>query len=201
MSERFPVIHLARHGETAWTITGQHTGLTDLPLTKRGEEMARRLGERLNGRTFAQVLTSPLRRAVRTCELAGFGAIAEIDRDLVEWDYGEYEGRLSVDILAERPDWRLFRDGCPGGESPQQVADRADRVVRRLRRVTGDVLLFSSGHFLRVLAARWIGAEPIMAGALMLSTASLSMLTYERANRPAIRLWNDTAHIVTSTAA
>ena len=201
MSERFPVMHLARHGETAWTITGQHTGLTDLPLTKRGEEMARRLGERLNGRTFAQVLTSPLRRAVRTCELAGFGAIAEIDRDLVEWDYGEYEGRLSVDILAERPDWRLFRDGCPGGESPQQVADRADRVVRRLRRVTGDVLLFSSGHFLRVLAARWIGAEPIMAGALMLSTASLSMLTYERANRPSIRLWNDTAHIVTSTAA
>ena len=201
MSERFPVIHLARHGETAWTITGQHTGLTDLPLTKRGEEMARRLGERLNGRTFAQVLTSPLRRAVRTCELAGFGAIAEIDRDLVEWDYGEYEGRLSVDILAERPDWRLFRDGCPGGESPQQVAERADRVVRRLRPVTGDVLLFSSGHFLRVLAARWIGAEPIMAGALMLSTASLSMLTYERANRPSIRLWNDTAHIVTSTAA
>ena len=201
MSERFPVIHLARHGETPWTITGQHTGLTDLPLTKRGEEMARRLGERLNGRTFAQVLTSPLRRAVRTCELAGFGAIAEIDRDLVEWDYGEYEGRLSVDILAERPDWRLFRDGCPGGESPQQVADRADRVVRRLRRVTGDVLLFSSGHFLRVLAARWIGAEPIMAGTLMLSTASLSMLSHERANRPAIRLWNDTAHIVTSTAA
>ena len=201
MSERFPVIHLARHGETAWTITGQHTGLTDLPLTERGEEMARRLGERLNGRTFAHVLTSPLRRAVRTCELAGFGAIAEIDRDLVEWDYGEYEGRLSVDILAERPDWRLFRDGCPGGESPQQVADRADRVVRRLRRVTGDVLLFSSGHFLRVLAARWIGAEPIMAGALMLSTASLSMLTHERPNRPAIRLWNDTAHIVTSTAA
>ena len=159
MSERFSVVYLARHGETPWTITGQHTGLTDLPLTGRGEEMARRLGERLNGRTFAQVLTSPLRRAVRTCELAGFGAIAEIDRDLVEWDYGEYEGRLSVDILAERPDWRLFRDGCPGGESPQQVADRADRVVRRLRRVTGDVLLFSSGHFLRVLAARWIGGR------------------------------------------
>ena len=201
MSERFPVIHLARHGETAWTITGRHTGLTDLPLTKRGEEMARRLGERLNGRTFAQVPTSPLRRALRTCELAGFGAIAELDRDLVESDYGEYEGRLSVDILAARPDWRLFRDGCPGGESPQQVADRADRVVRRLRRVTGDVLLFSSGHFLRVLAARWIGAEPIVAGALMLSTASLSMLTHERANRPAIRLWNDTAHSVTSTAA
>ena len=201
MSERFPVIHLARHGETAWTITGQHTGLTDLPLTKRGEEMARRLGERLNGRTFAQVLTSPLRRALQTCELAGFGASAEIDRDLVEWDYGDYEGRLSVDILAERPDWQLFRDGCPGGELPQHVADRGDRVVGRLRRVTGDVLLFSSGHFLRVLAARWIGAEPIVAGALMLSPASLSMLTDEHTNRPAIRLWNDTAHIVTSPAA
>jgi broad specificity phosphatase PhoE len=142
------------------------------------------------------VLTSPLCRAVRTCELAGFGAIAEIERDLVEWNYGEYEGRLSVDIMAKRPEWPLFRDGSPRGESPQQVAERADRVIRRLRRVGGEVLLFSSGHFLRVLAARWIGAEPIVGGALMLSVASLSMLSHERANRPAIRLWNDTAHTV-----
>jgi broad specificity phosphatase PhoE len=195
MSGTFPIIYLARHGETAWTITGQHTGLTDLPLTEHGEEMARRLGERLKGRTFAQVLTSPLRRAVRTCELAGFAAVAEIDRDLVEWDYGEYEGRLTVDIRAERPDWQVFRDGCPGGESPAQVAARANRVVERVRSVAGDVLLFSSGHFLRVLAARWIGADPSIGAGLMLSTASLSAVSHERANQPAIRLWNDIAHI------
>jgi broad specificity phosphatase PhoE len=196
MSATFPIVYLARHGETAWTITGQHTGLTDLPLTERGEEMARRLGQRLNGRTFAKVLTSPLRRAMRTCELAGFGPVAETDPDLLEWDYGQYEGRLSVDILAERPDWHLFRDGCPGGESPQQVAARADRVVQRVRSIGGDVLLFSSGHFLRVLAARWIGTDPIIGASLMLSTASLSSLSHEHANHPAIRLWNDTAHVV-----
>lgn len=154
MSENFPVIYLARHGETAWTVTGQHTGLTDLPLTERGEWNARRLGESLRGLAFAKVFTSPLRRAMRTCELAGFQSAAEIDPDLVEWDYGQYEGRLTADILRERPDWQLFRDGCPGGESPQQVAARADRVVRRLQAVAGDVLLFSSGHFLRVLATR-----------------------------------------------
>src|SRR5262245_43589444 len=198
MSQVSPVVYLARHGETAWSITGQHTGLTDLPLTERGEDLARRLGERLNGRAFAKVFTSPLHRAVRTSELAGVGTVAEVDRDLVEWDYGEYEGRLTVDILAERPDWQLFRDGCPGGESPQQVAARADRVVQRVRRIGGDVLLFSSGHFLRVLAARWIGAEPIVGRSFMLSTASLSGLSYEHGTDPAIRLWNDTAHLVTS---
>jgi broad specificity phosphatase PhoE len=198
MSGAFPIVYLARHGETAWTITGQHTGRTDLPLTERGEDMARRLGERLNAGTFAKVFTSPLQRAVRTCELAGFGAVAEIDRDLLEWDYGEYEGRLSTDILAERPGWQLFRDGCPGGESPNEVAARADRVVERVRRVGADVLLFSSGHFLRVLGARWIGAEPIVGRSLMLSTASLSSLSHEHSTEPAIRLWNDTAHIRTS---
>jgi broad specificity phosphatase PhoE len=197
MSQTFPTIYLARHGETAWTITGQHTGRTDLPLTERGEEMARRLGERLEGSTFAKVLTSPLRRAVRTCELAGFGAVAQTDRDLLEWDYGEYEGRLTVDILAERPDWQLFLDGCPGGESPEQVAARADRVVQRVRSIAGDVLLFSSGHFLRVLAARWIGAQPIVGRGFMLSTASLSSLSYEHADSPAIRLWNDATHAMT----
>ena len=195
MSATFPVVYLARHGETAWSITGQHTGLTDLPLTERGEEMARRLGRRLNGAKYAKVFTSPLRRAMRTCELAGFGRVAEIDRDLVEWDYGQYEGRLSVDIHAERPDWQLFRDGCPGGESPQQVAARADRVVQRVRSIGGDVLLFSSGHFLRMLAARWIGAEPIVGAGFMLSTASLSGLSHEHTNQPAIRTWNDTAHV------
>jgi broad specificity phosphatase PhoE len=195
----FPVIYLARHGETAWTITGQHTGRTDLPLTERGESNARRLAERLSGLTFAKVYTSPLRRAVQTCELAGFGAVAQIDRDLVEWDYGDYEGRRTVDILQERPNWQLFRDGCPGGESPQQIAARADRVVSRMRAVAGDVLLFSSGHFLRVLATRWIGIEPINGRSLVLSTASLSALGYENSlSQPAIRLWNDTHHVLTS---
>jgi len=199
MSETFPVVYLARHGETAWTITGQHTGLTDLPLTERGEDNARRLGEALRGLTFAKVFTSPLRRAMRTCEFAGFQSVAEIDRDLVEWDYGEYEGRLTPDILRERPDWQLFRDGCPGGESPQQVAARADRVVSRARVVAGNVLLFSSGHFLRVLATRWIEIEPVNGQSLMLSTASLSALSYENSlSQPAIRFWNDTHHVLAS---
>jgi broad specificity phosphatase PhoE len=196
VSGTFPVVYLARHGETAWTVTGQHTGLTDLPLTERGEANARRLGGRLSGMSFAKVFTSPLRRAMRTCELAGFGPVAEIDRDLVEWNYGQYEGRLTVDILKERPGWQLFRDGCPGGESPQQVAARADRVVSRVRALAGDVLLFSSGHFLRVLAARWIGLEPLYGQSLMLGTASLSVLSYEN-SEPAIRFWNDTHHVLT----
>ena len=148
MSETLPILHLARHGETAWSLSGQHTGRTDLPLTERGERNARALGERLRGLACARVFTSPLRRAARTCELAGFGAAAEIDPDLVEWDYGQYEGRRTAEIHAERPDWQLFRDGCPGGESPDQVGARADRVVARVRAVEGDVLVFSSGHFL-----------------------------------------------------
>ncbi|MGD0178243.1 MAG: histidine phosphatase family protein [Terriglobales bacterium] len=199
MDDTFPSVYLARHGETAWTITGQHTGLTDLPLTNRGEQNARKLGLHLSGLRFAKVYTSPLQRARRTCELAGFGGEAEIDPDLVEWNYGEYEGRLTSDILKERPDWQLFRDGCPGGESPEQVAARADRVVSRARRVVGDVLLFSSGHFLRVLAARWIGIEPISGRSLMLNTASLSTLSYENSLlQPAIRFWNDTHHLAYS---
>lgn len=197
MNQKLPSTYLARHGETAWTVTGQHTGLTDLPLTERGECNARRLQERLSGQTFAKVFTSPLQRARRTCELAGFGSVAQVDGDLVEWNYGEYEGRLTVDILKERPDWQLFRDGCPGGESPQQVAARADRVVARARSVAGDVLLFSSGHFLRVLATRWIGIAPINGKFLMLSTASLSAVGYENSiSNPAIRLWNDTRHVL-----
>jgi broad specificity phosphatase PhoE len=133
MSESLPVIYLARHGETAWSLSGQHTGRTDLPLTERGERNARALGERLRGLAFVKVFTSPLQRAVRTCELAGFGAVAEIDPDLVEWNYGQYEGRRTAEIHAERPDWQLFRDGCPGGESPDQIGARADRVAGRLR--------------------------------------------------------------------
>lgn len=194
-----PMIYLARHGETAWSLTGQHTGLTDLPLTKLGEGNAQRLRGRLSGQTFARVFTSPLRRARRTCELAGFGSVAEIEPDLIEWDYGEYEGRRSVEIHAERPGWQLFRDGCPGGESPQQVAARADSVVDLVRTVPGNVLLFSSGHFLRMLAARWVGIDTYAARTLMLSTASLSVLGYEHSlDQPAIRLWNDTDDLLAS---
>ena len=197
MSEALPIIYLARHGETAWSLTGQHTGLTDLPLTERGERNASRLQQRLKGLTFAKVLTSPLQRARRTCELAGFGTLAETDRDLLEWNYGDYEGRRTAEIRAERPDWQLFRDGCPGGESPAQVVARADRAVSRLRAVRGDVLLFSSGHFLRVLAVRWIGIElTATARSFMLSTASLSALGYEGSlSQPVIRLWNETRHV------
>jgi len=198
MSTELPVVYLARHGETAWSITGQHTGLTDLPLTERGESNARRLGDRLIGLTFAKVFTSPLQRARRTCELAGFGALAEVDSDLVEWNYGQYEGRTTADILKERPDWQLFRDGCPGGETPQQVGARADRIVNRLRAVQGDVLVFSSGHFIRVLAARWLGLEASAPGShFLLSTASLSALGYEHnLSRRVIRLWNEDRHVM-----
>ena len=196
MSQVLPIVYLARHGETAWTLSGQHTGLTDLPLTKRGERNARRLEERLRGVTFAQVWTSPLQRATRTCELAGFGAVAEIDRDLVEWNYGVYEGRRTADIHRERPEWQLFRDGCPGGESPQEVGARADRVVTRVRAVKDDVLLFSSGHFLRVFAARWLGLDAALGRYFLLSTASLSALGYEHnLSQPVIRLWDDTRHV------
>jgi broad specificity phosphatase PhoE len=197
MNEELPIIFVARHGETAWSLTGQHTGLTDLPLTKHGEQNARGLATRLEGLSFAKVFTSPLQRAVRTCELAGFRSAAEVDPDLVEWDYGEYEGLRSSDILKIRPDWNLFRDGAPGGESPLQVAARADRVVSRVRPIEGNVLLFSSGHFIRVLAARWIEAESMVnSRRLMLTTASLSALGYEESrSRPVIRFWNDTHHV------
>ena len=196
MSESLPIVYLARHGETAWSLSGQHTGLTDLPLTVRGERNARRLEDRLRGLTFAKVFTSPLVRAARTCELAGFMGVAEVDRDLLEWDYGDYEGRRTGEIHAQRPDWQLFRDGCPGGETPEQVGVRADRVVSRVRALQGDVLLFSSGHFLRVLAARWLGLEPGAGRYFLLSTASMSALGYEHnLSQAVIRLWDDTRHV------
>jgi broad specificity phosphatase PhoE len=198
MSKELPVIYLARHGETAWSLTGQHTGLTDLPLTERGEQNARALGERLVGLDFGAVFTSPLQRVARTCELAGFGAVAEVDRDLLEWNYGQYEGRRTAEIHAERRDWQLFRDGCPGGESPDEVGARADCVVTRVRAIRADVLLFSSGHFLRVLAARWLGLGSEAGRYLLLSTASLSAVSYEHnLCQPVIRLWNDTRHVGT----
>ena len=197
MEKELPIVYLARHGETAWSLTGQHTGLTDLPLTERGRRTARELDERLKGITFAKVFTSPLKRACHTCELAGFAAVAEIDSDLVEWDYGEYEGRRGAEIRAERPEWNLFRDGCPGGETPEQVKIRADRVVNRVRGIDGNVLLFTSGHFMRVLASRWLGLEPTaISRHFILSTASLSALGYESdLSRPVIRFWNDTRHV------
>ena len=197
MSEPYPVIYLARHGETAWSLSGQHTGLTDLPLTKDGEDAARRLGERLKGLSVTKVFTSPLQRAARTCELAGFGAVAQFDPDLVEWNYGKYEGLRTSEIQRTRPDWKLFRDGCPEGETLDQIGTRADRVVNRVRALNGNVLLFSSGHFIRVLATRWIELE-VTANArrFMLSTASLSAVGYENElARPVIRLWNETNHV------
>lgn len=195
MSERLPLVYLARHGETAWTLSHQHTGLTDLPLTGHGEQDARRLGERLMGIAFANVLTSPLQRARRTSELAGFPE-ADVDRELVEWNYGRYEGLKTAEIRRERPDWDLFRDGCPGGESLAEIGDRADRVIARLRTIPGDVLLFSSGHFLRVLAARWLGLDSGDGRHLLLGTAALSVLGYEHnATEPVIRHWNDVTHV------
>jgi len=197
MDNQLPVIYIARHGETPWTITGQHTGLTDLPLTPQGEKNAKALAGRLKGQGFAKVLTSPLQRAKQTCALAGFGSVAEVEKDLVEWDYGEYEGLRSAEIRAKRPSWQLFRDGAPGGESPCQVMARADNVWKRVREVKGNVLLFTSGHFIRVLAARWIGLEPsVHSNSFLLSTASLSAVGYDQdCSHPVIRLWNDTHHV------
>jgi len=196
MNEALQVVCLARHGETPWSLTGQHTGLTDLPLTERGERNARLLGSRLAGTNFAEVLSSPLQRAARTCELAGFKSVAKIDPDLVEWNYGDYEGRKTCEIRATNPEWQLFRDGCPGGETPAQVGARADRVLARVRAAQGTVLIFSSGHFLRVLTSRWLGLEPIAGRYFTLSTAAVSNLSYENdVSRPVIKLWNDTRHI------
>jgi broad specificity phosphatase PhoE len=192
-----PVVYLARHGETAWTLSGQHTGRTDLPLTENGERNARQLGERLKKITFAKVWSSPLQRARKTCDLAGFTDRCEIDQDLLEWDYGKYEGITSADIRKTDPNWDLFTQGAPGGETPAQISARADRVVARVRAIKGNVLLFSSGHILRVVASRWASKDPTdMARYLILGTASLSALSYEgNLSRPGIKVWNDTAHV------
>jgi broad specificity phosphatase PhoE len=197
MTEALPEVYLARHGETAWTVSGQHTGRTDLPLTSRGERNAANLRDRLRGMTFTRVLVSPLGRAQRTCELAGFAAGAEVIADLTEWDYGAYEGRRTSDIRRERPGWYLFRDGCPGGESVADVCARADSVIARLRAAGGHALLFGHGHFFRVLAARWIGLPPADACHLLLGTASVSALSYEHTlDDPVVRLWNDDRHVL-----
>ena len=195
MSRDLPKICLVRHGETAWTISGQHTGRTDIPLTERGERDAQELSARLRGMTFGTVLTSPLQRARRTGELAGFGAHAEADADLLEWDYGAYEGLRTLDIRAERPGWRLFEDGCPGGETVDAVGARADRVIARIRACAGDVLLFAHRDIFRVLAARWLGLAAREGRYFYLATASVSSLGYHHdLNEPVVHLWNDARH-------
>jgi broad specificity phosphatase PhoE len=191
-----PRVYLARHGETAWSLSGQHTGLTDLPLTDDGQVNARLLGARLSGLHFAKVLTSPLQRASRTCELAGFGSVAETDPDLVEWNYGDYEGLRREQIIVRQPGWQIFRDGCPGGESAAEVAARADRVLARIHDIGDDVLIFSSGHFLRMFTTRWLSMESALGNCFLLSTASLSILSYGHdLSEPAVHLWNDTRHV------
>jgi probable phosphoglycerate mutase len=195
MPLEMPKLFLTRHGDTAWTESRQRTGRTDIPLNPAGEERARQIGERLRRFSFAGVFTSPLRRASRTCELAGFGAVATVDPDLVEWDYGRYEGMLTRNILKERPGWELFRDGCPEGESPEDVAARADRFIARVRRIEGNVLAFSSAHIIRMIAARWLGLPPGAGRVFYCRPASVGVLGYEHKKRdePVIGLWNHVA--------
>ncbi len=197
MGEILPRIYLVRHGETAWALTGQHTGRTDIPLTPSGERNSILLGERLKGMTFASVYTSPLQRATKTCELAGFGAMAQKDPDLMEWNYGDCEGRTTAEVQKDCPGWSIYNNGCPGGETINDVAVRADRVIARLRAKNEDkVLMFAHGHFLCVFAARWLGLEPIYGRFFTLRPTSLSMLGYGRdVDAPLIRLWNDEGHI------
>jgi broad specificity phosphatase PhoE len=190
-AETLPEIHIVRHGETAWTLSRRHTGISDIPLTERGEHQARQLGRYLRG-TYPYVFTSPLQRASRTCDLAGFGPSAYVDPDLVEWNYGDYDGLTTAEICQVRPGWQVFRDGCPGGESVAEIAARADRLIGRLRMLNSTALLFSSGHFMRVFAARWLDLDPSCGRLFLLSTTTLSVLGYQHStSEPAIRLWND----------
>ena len=181
-----------RHGETEWTLSRQHSGRADIPLTENGEDEARLLGDQIRSFSFEHVLTSPLQRAQRTCELAGLSQQATVEPDLIEWDNGDYEGKTGLEITASRPGWNVFRDGCPNGESPAQISDRADRLIQRLKQLDGNVALFSHSHLGRVLAARWIGLSVDHAQSLLLKTASLSIFSYEhdRTDQPAIELWN-----------
>ena len=185
-----PRITLVRHGETEWAKAGKHTGRTDVPLTTTGEDAARKLPARLAGTTFSHVFTSPLSRAWRTCELAGF--TGTVEPDVIEWNYGEYEGLTTAQIRDKRPDWDLFRDGCPGGESAAGIAVRVDRLVTKLKSLSGEVLLFAHGHILRVLASRWIGQPVGFAQHLLLGTAAISVLGFDHnhPDEPAIAKWN-----------
>jgi probable phosphoglycerate mutase len=187
-------LYAIRHGETEWSLSGRHTGRTDIPLTAQGEDEARQLEPYLQGIRFSAVMTSPRLRARRTCTLTGLEPGAAIDPDLSEWDYGDYEGQRSVDIRETRPDWNIFRDGCPGGESPEQISDRADRLIARLRSLQGNVALFSHGHFGLVLAARWIGLPVVQGQHFSLSTGSLGVLSNDPRHPevPVLALWNFT---------
>lgn|SRR4051794_34166996 len=194
--EGLPTIYVVAHGDTAWSEQGRYVGTTDLPLTKAGETAARGMRRFLSGSNFRLVLTSPLQRALRTCELLGYSSIIEIDSDLSEWNYGDFEGRADAEIHATEPDWQLFRHGCPHGELPGDVAKRADRVIERLRMVESDVLICSSVHFIRALGIRWIGLG-LFANAkrFSLSAASISAVGYENdLSHAVIKLWNDTHH-------
>ena len=191
MSSAFTEIYLVRHGETEWSLSGSHTGRSDIPLTANGEAAARKLAERLAGHAFSAVWSSPSARARKTCALAGFGSGAVIRDDLAEWDYGAYEGVTTKAILAERPGWQLFRDGCPNGETAADAGARADSIIHALREAADSILIFSSSHFLRVLAARWLGLPPEGGAHFVLDTASISVLGYEHdLTEPVIRRWN-----------
>nr|SPS05974.1 Phosphoglycerate mutase [Candidatus Nitrotoga fabula] len=195
MSGALPNLYLVRHGETAWSISGQHTGRTDIPLTERGEHDALALSARLRGLSLTKVLSSPLQRAWRTGDLAGFGERMEPDADLMEWDYGAYEGRRTSDIRTEHPGWRLFEDGCPGGETLVEVSMRAERIITRVRALEGDVLVFAHRDIFRILIARWVALPALEARRLHLATASLSVLGYDHdLDEPVIRVLNDVRH-------
>ena len=181
--------YLLRHGETEWSLNGRHTGVTDIPLTENGRRIARLLQPILAREKFAMVLTSPLQRARETCELAGLGSLATVDRDLMEWNYGKYEGLTTEQIRQTNPNWSVFRDGCPGGESPLEIGARADRIVAKVRAADGDVALFAHGHILRVLAARWINLPAGYGEHFLLDTATLNVLGYYRES-PAFKIWN-----------
>ncbi len=185
-------LYLIRHGETEWSLSGRHTSHTDLLLTRNGENEARELGQLLRGIPFAHVLASPLKRALQTCELAGLDKFREIEPDLAEWNYGDYEGRRSADIRKERPDWNVYRDGCPGGEMAAQVCARADRLIARLRKLDGNIALFAHGQIGSALAARWIGLAVVEAQHFMLGTAALSIFAFDphHPDVPVIALWN-----------
>ena len=187
-----PRLFLLRHGNTDWSDSRKHTGRTDISLNASGEQHALLFGSRLKGETFARIFVSPLIRVRRTCELAGFAEDAEVDPDLTEWDYGDYEGLLTADVHRTRPDWYLYRDGAPGGESPEQVAARADRFIQRVRSIDGEVAAFSSAQIIRMIAARWLGLPPLAAQYFYTDTASVGILGYEHdRSRPVVHLWDD----------
>ncbi len=204
MNPLLPQVYLARHGETPWSLSGQHTGRTDIPLTSQGEANAQELGKRLSTISFTHVFSSPLQRAMRTAALAGFERVTQAEPLLLEWDYGHYEGRRTKEIHEEKSDWLIFRDGCPGGESPEDVAKRCDGLIQKIqlleKNTSGNILLFAHAHILRMLAARWLHQSAQSGALYLLSTASLSILGYEHhLLEPVIRLWNDTSHLNTSS--